>query len=181
MGGARGSQFSVLGSQFSVAEEAWKLALQQSDGSDRSVRSVRLGRSGRVLLITDHKSPITGERSAAGTWLREQGLEVLAAAAAQFEALPVHEHECAVPSEERVDLPDTIDVDDRRSVNANEPRVELALDLLHRLAEKMCVGARVQRHVIVGSLDPIDLIRVDDDGLVAYGHEKPRAGRGIGL
>src|SRR5258708_31059910 len=121
MGGARGSQFSVLGSQFSVAEEAWKLALQQSDGSDRSVRSVRLGRSGRVLLITDHKSPITGERSAAGTWVGGQGLEVLSAAAAQVLGAPPPQHQGGAPPAEEGGLPDPHPVVDRPPADADPP------------------------------------------------------------
>src|SRR5260221_12431404 len=102
--------------------------------------------------------------------MREQGLEVLAAAAAQLEALAAGEHQGAVAAEKWMDFAHAIDVHDGGAVDPEElARVELGLDLVHRLSEKMCCRSNVQRDVVVRRLDPVDLCGVDDHALVTRG------------
>ena len=84
-----------------------------------------------------------------------------------------------------MNLAHAVDVDDRRTVHAHElPRVELLFEIVHRLSQEVGSRARrrgdVERGVIVGCFDPIDLVRFDDDRFAAGRHEKTGArGRAV--
>ena len=58
-----------------------------------------------------------------------------------------------------MDLAHAIQVDDRGAVHAEEALgIEPALELGHRLAQQVRRAADVERDVVVGGLDPVDLL-----------------------
>ena len=66
--------------------------------------------------------------------------------------------------------------DDHRPVNANEPfRVELVLGLLHRAAPEMCLRPDMEAEVVVGHVQPIDLVGRHDVVRVAAPNDEPGA------
>ena len=74
-----------------------------------------------------------------------------------------------------MDLADAVDVDDGGAVDAEEvAAVELRFDLLHGLTQQVRGGAGVQRHVVVGGFDPVDLRGVEDDRFLARWDQEAR-------
>ncbi len=68
-----------------------------------------------------------------------------------------------VTLEPGLDLLDPVQVDDGGTVDAGEPfRVELLLQVPHRLADQVSVGAGMQDRVVAFRFHPVDLVYVDE-------------------
>src|SRR3546814_10287141 len=86
--------------------------------------------------------------------LRETCLEVAPAVPAQAHCGAVGQAQLAIATEQRMDFAHPCQVDDRRTMHAEELlRIELALDLVHGFPQQMALSAAMQRHVVVGRLD----------------------------
>src|SRR5215468_4994655 len=73
-----------------------------------------------------------------------------------------------VTAEPRLDLADAMDVDDRRAMDAYEPRgIEPRLEVDERLSELVLASARVDAYVVAAGGDPVDLGRGDQPDAAA--------------
>ena len=65
---------------------------------------------------------------------------------------------------EGAELLDPVDVDDRRAVDAQEPRrVEASGEPGRRLVVRVFGRPRMQHHVVAGGLDPIDVVHAHEE------------------
>src|SRR5262245_8601449 len=93
-----------------------------------------------------------------------QSTELVAVAARDLERRAGGQHADHVPLPLGPELAHEALVDDRRAVDAHEaPRVEPRLQAGHGLAVEVRLAARVQLDVIVGGLDPLDLVEIQED------------------
>src|SRR3546814_15574359 len=90
-------------------------------------------------------------------------------------ALPIYlhlrariEHQEAFAVGVRLHLPDEIEIDDRRAMDALEaPRIEALFQILHRFAQDQRVVARLDAHVIARRLDAFDRVDIAAEDLAA--------------
>ncbi len=100
--------------------------------------------------------------------MHEAGHHVAIGAAPPSPAAPGAEHQEAFAIGVRLDLPDQVEIDDGRAVDALETaRIEALLEVLHRLAQDQRVVAGIDAHVIAGGVDPLDRVDVDAEDLAA--------------
>src|SRR3546814_20628907 len=79
------------------------------------------------------------------------------------------EHQEAFAVGVRLHLPDEIEIDDRRAMDALEaPRIEALFQILHRFAQDQRVVARLDAHVIVSRLDAFGLVGIEAEALAAH-------------
>lgn len=92
------------------------------------------------------------------------------AAQLQFRAI-IENHQMLV--EVRVQLFDAIEIDDRRAMNTRKLfGIQSRFQFIHRLAQQVRFAADVHPHVVVISLDPINLLRANEERVAAVGHRE---------
>src|SRR6266566_3742795 len=129
-----------------------------------------LGRSGGVAVPHDARRLARAKRRAqrdrppVSEGATEPGFEVLAVAARQLERGAVVQDHHVLPAEERLELLHLLEVHDGRPVDPDEAaRVELTIEVLHRLAQQVPGLTDVDAHVVPLRVDPFDF---------AYGQER---------
>src|SRR5262245_19926241 len=114
--------------------------------------------------------------SASSGALPQSLLELRSEAAADGHALSVGEDENGLAVEERLDLPDPVDVDDRSSVNPQENAgIQSRLQLVHRLADQSRDLSGMDVDVVARRLDPVDVPHAEDlDAPVGFDEQARR-------
>src|SRR4051812_25714528 len=91
--------------------------------------------------------------------------------AAAWYARAVAQHQLAVALVERDDAFDPGQLDGGAPVAARKAATELGEQAAHGLAHERLAGRRMQHYVVVGRLDPADLIDRDDARCAAFGNQ----------
>ena len=106
--------------------------------------------------------------------LAEAFLKPLAVAAAQRQLRAVSKVDGALAGERRSQFFDTLDVDDRLSMNADEVLgIELGFQTVHRFAEQVRLVSDMETHVVAGRFAPVDFGRPDEVYAAGRADEQP--------
>src|SRR4051812_26945690 len=84
---------------------------------------------------------------------------MIAVSAAKIQPCPVLQDNQIVTMKPRLQFFHAVDINYSRTMNAQEfIGIEPRLERTHGFAQQMDIGADVHPHVVIGSLDPVDLV-----------------------
>src|SRR5436189_4343154 len=105
----------------------------------------------------------------------QSALELASSRAAETQLRAIVEDEHGVTAKQRMHLLHAVDVHYRGAMHAYEAiGIKIGFDLSHAAPQQVRLSGRVQRHVVIGRFDPVDVLGPDEQHLLAVAHEKSR-------